>query len=58
MGGAAYMYDRTMDTFGPVTASASVIDIPGHSIVSKVYNSLIKVKEKIKVLEEKIGFDN
>lgn len=57
MGGSVYLYDRAIDTFVPVTASASVISIPDHPLISKVHNSIVKIKEKVKLLEEDIDGD-
>ena len=57
MGGSVYMYNRAIDTLLPATAIASVVIIKDHPVLSKVHNSIVKIKEKIQVLEEKIDRD-
>jgi len=57
MGGSVYMYNRAIDTLLPATAMASVVIIKDHPVLSKVHNSIVIIKEKIQVLEEKIDRD-
>ena len=58
MGGSAYLYNETMDTLLPATALASVVNLPDHPLLSKVHNSIVKIKEKVKVITDELDTDN
>lgn len=57
MGGSAFMYNYMINALVPTTAQASVISLPDHPILSSVHNSIVKLKEKVKILEGTLNND-
>jgi glycosyltransferase involved in cell wall biosynthesis len=51
IGGTTYLYNKTISTLVPETALASTVDLKDHPIISRVHNSIVSIKSKIKVLE-------